>query len=48
MWWLWGCGGFGDVVAHWGCGGSMGMLWLQRMWLFSCVDVLAQFWGCGG
>jgi hypothetical protein len=34
MWWL-----SGDVVAQWGCGGSVGMWWLSG-------DVVAQ-WGCG-
>jgi hypothetical protein len=31
---------FRDVVAQWGCGGSVGMWWLRG-------DVVAQ-WGCGG
>jgi hypothetical protein len=35
MWWL-----SGDVVAQWGCGGSVVMWWLSG-------DVVAQ-WGCGG
>jgi NADPH:quinone reductase-like Zn-dependent oxidoreductase len=35
MWWL-----SMDVVAQWGCGGSVEMWWLRG-------DVVAQ-WGCGG
>jgi hypothetical protein len=43
----WGMWMWGDVVAQWGCGGSVGMWWLSE-------DVLAQrgcggsVWGCGG